>query len=162
MRDFRECRPYIEYLLAEHRRLHQMLLRADRSIAHGKETIGGKDGMLTLRTLQKIRHELARHFEAEEEGGCLEEALAFCPQMAPEMAQIMAEHPRLLAELDRLIIEAADDAGKVRNRVLLRRDFDEFCRDLEAHERAENELLRRGFGMHAEDEPLRIDTANML
>jgi len=143
MRDYEECQPYIDKLLVEHRRLRQMLREAQEAIAGG----GGDPSAAVeaVLVLTNIRDELAHHFAEEEEGGCLEEAVLRCPQLAGETRRIEAEHPRILAGLDGLIAQAKKGMRTPRDRAALAQKFDHVCQEVHAHEAAENRLLRQGF-----------------
>jgi len=146
MRDYEECRPYINHLLAEHRRLHGMIGRARAAVRQ----MNGPDQDAKLQhvaqTLEQVRAELAQHFKEEEQGGCIEEAVSLCPRLAGGANRIEVEHPQLLAELDRLIAECKDGPEDFATRIAVERDFDELCAQLHAHEAAENALLREAFG----------------
>jgi len=146
MRDYNECRFYVEHLIREHRRLHRMLRLARAAIVG----TGGPDGDTTfadiVRILRQVREELAHHFAEEEAGGCLDEAVSQCPSLSAEARRIEAEHPQLLDSVDRLIAQALDCDQSFEKQVALKRGFDELCRQLVAHETAENVLLRKGFG----------------
>ena len=146
MRDYEECRPYINHLLAEHRRLHGMLGRARAAVRQ----MNGPDHDATLkdvaRILEQVRSELSQHFKEEEQGGCMEEAVSRCPRLADDASRIEREHVQLLAELDRLIAECKDGPENFATRIAVERDFDELCAQLHAHEAAENALLRDAFG----------------
>jgi hypothetical protein len=141
-----ECQTYVDHLLAEHRRLHTLLRLARSAVLQS----GGPDRDATtddiLRLLQRIRDELMRHFAEEEAGGCLEEAVSRCPRLSAQAGRIQAEHPELLAELDAVIAHAADCDQTVQSRLAFERHFDSLCERLHAHEAAENDLLRQGFG----------------
>lgn len=146
MRDFEEGRCYVEHLLAEHRRLHRLIQQARTSIVLS----GGPDGDSSFadvaQILRGLRKELEHHFAEEEGGGCLDEAVSRCPRLSAEVRRVESEHSELLAEVDRLIAEATDCNCHVEGRVALQRDFDNLCRQLHAHEAAENNLLAQGFG----------------
>jgi len=146
MRDYNECQPYVDHLLAEHRRLHAMLHQARSVIVQS----GGPDRDASLAdvaaTLRHLREELKHHFAEEEEGGCLDEAVSRCPRLSAEAKRIEAEHPELLLEIDCLIAQAQDGDQSVENRIALEKSFSDLCQQLHAHEAAENALLRQGFG----------------
>ena len=148
MRDYEDCRPYIDHLLAEHRRLHGMLHRARSAIVQS----GGPDRDASLadivQDLHRIRGELAHHFADEESGGCLDEAVCRCPRLSAEAKRIEAEHPELLLEIDRLIAQALDGDQSVANRIAIERGFDHLCGQLCAHEAAENRILSQAFGVN--------------
>jgi len=103
------------------------------------------------RVLRQVRGELEHHFAQEESGGCLDEVVSRCPSLSAEARRIEAEHPQLLESVDRLIAQARDSDQSVEKRVALWRGFDELCRQLDAHETAENAMLRKGFGVDVND-----------
>ena len=146
MRDYEECRPYINHMLAEHRRLHGMLGRARAAVRQ----MNSPDHDATLgdlaTVLRQVRLELAQHFSEEEQGGCIEEAVSRCPRVAGDAKRIEIEHVQILAELDRLIAKCMDGPESYAVRFEVDHDFEELCAQLNAHEKAENELMRAAFG----------------
>jgi hemerythrin len=150
MRTYDECKAYVDYLVAEHRRLHRLLLHARKTIA-GSADAGERDWtQKVIKVLRDLRGTLQCHFADEEEGGCLDEAVSFQPALSADVNRIEAEHPRLLAEVDRLIAQAEDGGTTPADHLALTTAFDELCRELHTHEAAENEVLRRGFGVNLE------------
>lgn len=142
-----ECRVYVDHIIAEHRRLHRMLRTARAAIVASHSPDRDAQPEDIARILRQVREELAHHFREEEAGGCLEEAVSRHPSLATEEQRIEAEHPQLLEAVDRQIALALDSDGTVEKRVALERGFDDLCRQLDAHEAAENVLLRKGFGI---------------
>jgi hypothetical protein len=152
MRDFEECQPYVDHLTAEHRRLHTMLRQARGAIVQ----CGGPDrdatGNDVVRVLRRVRDELACHFAQEESGGCMNEAVSRCPRLSLEVQRIEAEHSELLAELDRVLAQALDLDDSVQSRIAFENAFDNLCRQIHAHEAAENVILSQGFGTNINGE----------
>lgn len=146
MRDYNECRPYIEHLMAEHRRLHRLLRQTRVSIVQSSGPDGDASFADVARVLQNLRGELAHHFAEEEAGGCLDEAVSRCPNLSAELRRIETEHPEMLAAVDRLIAQAQGCDCNVQDRIALSLAFDNLCRQLDAHEVAENKVLKQGFG----------------
>lgn len=149
MRDDSECRSYVNHLLLEHRRLHGLLRDARRALA--------ADGLRKSPTecadvLRRVRDELKSHFAEEEGGGCLAEAVSRCPALSAEVQTIEAQHPALLLRLERLLAEVAECDSSAQCRVETLLAFDDLLRELRAHEAAENNILRRGFGTNVVDE----------
>jgi hypothetical protein len=146
MRDYEQCRPYIDHWLAEHRRLHGLMRKAHAAIVQA----GGPDRDATAADvaaiLRRLREELVHHFTEEEAGGCMDEAVSLCPHLADEVKRIEAEHGELLAQMDRLIVLAADLDETVAKRVEFDHALEDLCCQLHAHEAAENAVLRQGFG----------------
>jgi iron-sulfur cluster repair protein YtfE (RIC family) len=140
------CPIYVEHVLAEHRRLHNMLRLARAAIVQS----GGPDRDATtadlVRVFQQVRSELAHHFAEEEGGGCLEEAVSRCPRLSGQARRIEAEHPALLRDLDALIVGAQASEKSVEARQRMEQAFKALCERLHAHEAAENNLLRQAFG----------------
>jgi hypothetical protein len=97
-------------------------------------------------TIRRLRMELVHHFAEEEEGGCLDEAVSRCPRLGPDARRIEAEHQELLAKLESLLAQATDGEISVQDRVALEGAFDDFCRQMRAHEAAESDVLRQAFG----------------
>jgi hypothetical protein len=152
MRDYDECRPFIDHLLAEHRRLHKLIHQARISIVQSGGPDGDESYQGAAHILRNLRGELHQHFVEEEAGGCLDEAVSRCPRLSSDARRLENEHADLLAEVDRLIVQASSCDCHVENRVVLQRDFDNLCRQLHAHEAAENDLLRQGFGANVNGE----------
>lgn len=145
-----ESQTYVSYLLAEHRRLHRMLLQARQTIASAGDAsrTNWKDNLLKL--FRDLRSELQCHFSQEEEGGCLDRAVSFQPHLSLELKQVEQEHPRLLGAIDRLIAQTQDCQCTPADLVALQTEFEDLCRDLQAHEAAENKILSQGFGEEIE------------
>jgi hypothetical protein len=152
MRAYDECRCYVDHLVAEHRRLHRMLRVARNAIMPPTSSTENAPAADIVKLLSEVRVELQHHFTEEEDGGCLEEAVSRCPSLSDEAHHIEAEHPRLLEEIDRLIALARDADQSVQGRIAIAHEFDELCAQLDAHEGAENALLRKGFGVNVNGE----------
>jgi hypothetical protein len=71
--------------------------------------------------------------------------VSFRPLLSPNLKHVEEEHPRLLAAIDSLLAQAKDTQDT--DRLALRSMFDSLCRVLHAHEAAENDILRRGYGV---------------
>ena len=90
-------RSYVEHLLAEHRRLDQLIRNALATLPAWEEAESATFLPGMIAGLAAIRAELVHHFREEEAGGCLEEAVARCPGLSAEVADTQAEHAMLLA-----------------------------------------------------------------
>jgi iron-sulfur cluster repair protein YtfE (RIC family) len=139
MRNCDEAVSYINHMRAQHRRLEQ--------------AIGAIEGRLRMEAtmvpelveqLETLAQEMSHHFQAEEEGGCLEEAVSRLPQLSAKVRQIEEEHPKLQSDVREIIDKAAEIPSD--HSAEVRRMFTEFARRLLAHETAENEVLQTAFG----------------
>ncbi len=153
MRDYEECRTYIDYLANEHRRVNEMLRRAQQMFPNWEEVDVGPWVQRIVHQWWKIRDEIANHFRSEEEGGCLEEAVSRCPCLAQEVAEVMAQHPFLLAKLDSLIHRAARQATPTADWALaIEFQFRKVARDIRDHEERENRIIQQGFSFSLNDD----------
>lgn len=130
------------HILGQHRELHAQLLALRGALASRPEPqrLAG-----VRRMLESLRDHLRCHFEQEEKGGFMEESIARMPRLSASVREVMAEHPRLLAELDGLlerlptgdISQAAWDEA--------RRGFASFADHLLLHERNEHVVVQEGY-----------------
>jgi hypothetical protein len=108
-----------------------------------------------------IRAELTRHFREEEQGGCLEEAVARCPQLSAEVQRILSQHGDLLSDLEGLI-HRCQPGGHPLTAVQMRtleNDVRQLIRAIRTHEARENRVLQRGFSVCLEDEETEEDAS---
>lgn len=137
-----DCQVYSDYLHLEHRQIHEVVTGIEREI-HGGLT-NDRESKVTP-DLEHLRALLMRHFEQEEDGGCLEQAACCCPRLSRAVSQIATEHRSLLAQLDGLIDKVQNGFPKG-NRSDFSRLLADFTRHLDAHDTAENQVLEEAFG----------------
>jgi hypothetical protein len=140
-RNFRDI-----HFIAEHRRVHRMLRLAQNAISASGGATREAPSANFIQVLRQVRDELAHHFAEEERDGYLDVVLRRCPSLLNEVRRIEAEHPQLLTGVDRLIALAMDCDQSVQMLISLAREFDDLCRHFDAHEAAENVLLRKDIG----------------
>jgi len=143
--------PYFEHLLAEHRRLNQLIHQTLKALPEWE--VGGLEWPPRLiENLTAIRQEMARHFREEAQGGCLEEAVAHCPSLSTEVLHIEAEHGRLLADIDDLILKTKRiQQPTPRDAHALGQELRAVVNALRAHEAQETRVIERGFSRHMND-----------
>ena len=132
------------HILAQHRELHEQLMSVRAAL--GVQEPPDRPAILAARTaLRGLSDHLHRHFLQEERGGYLEESITRMPRLSPAVKVVLAEHPVLLAELDRLIetVAAADISPLAWQQA--GRDFECFADHLTAHERNENAVVQDGY-----------------
>jgi hypothetical protein len=146
-------RVYVDHLLAEHRRLDRLVSQTLAALPNW-ESPGSSDWLPAMTAgLIAIRQELSQHFREEEQGGCLEEAVAHCPALSFDVSRVAAEHSQLLGHLDELIVRC----GKLtkptdRDAHILGQELRAVIHKLHAHEAQENQIIQRGFGVCLENE----------
>lgn len=129
-------------LLAEHVELMNMLEETGRAL---QERTAGVEAIATL--LARLGDRLVKHFALEEEGGYFSEALLCAPQLISKANQLLAQHPYLCAQAERLKadLENRDFAGQDWWQQTWAR-FCEFRDELMKHEKSENRLLQEAYG----------------
>lgn len=138
---FNEHAAFIAAFQAEHREmggLVQTLRRVfDDAQAWSPEAlIEGTEALAALTT--HLRH----HFEQEEEGGYLEEALSAAPRFSQEAALLVAQHPVMLRQANQALefARSVDDAAAWQT---LKNDVKSLIAAMIAHETAENKIVRQ-------------------
>lgn len=138
MRDFQECQAFVEHLRGEHEQIHQAVASVKRDLLR----VDPPCEPTTMRDhLSRLRHTLVEHFNEEEQGGCLEEAVSCAPHLSSDVAKIENEHASILKLLDQLIKRSDDCAVQD-----YRESFRRFATILQAHEASENRILHTAFG----------------
>lgn len=131
----------LEHLLVQHRDLHARLqtLRAAFSDPANRGSVDLRAALGDLRTI------LQEHFVQEEAGGFIEESIARIPRLASAARDVMAEHPRLLDELDGLLESLSVLDISPAGWRSARERFNAFADHLLAHERNEHAVVQDGY-----------------
>jgi len=132
------------HLLGQHRDLHARLLalRADFAPEHD----AGHAPVKAIRDrLLELRDHLREHFVQEEQGGFLEESIARMPRLSVAAREVVADHPRLLAELDTLLDKLPAQDVRDASWDEAAHGFAAFTEHLLAHERNENAVVQQGY-----------------
>lgn len=132
------------HLLGEHRELHAAIGAVRCLLSKGPIAPAGCADELVA-ALNALRNHLQSHFEQEEQGGFLEESIVRIPRLSKAVAAILADHPRLLAELDAMIDSLPTGGMPVDAWRSCETSFDKFARHLVAHERSENSIVQEGY-----------------
>lgn len=149
-----DCRAFLVHWKSAHRQLHDVV-RGVRDILnepapqsleaiHASWANGGSAPLPSAADLKAqlshLRDELSRHFDEEEAGGCIEEAVSRLPGLASEARRVEQQHPTLLAHLDHML--RLVDSGRLSD---MRLAFAEFDEELRSHERLEDRIIEHGF-----------------
>ena len=131
------------HLLGQHRDLHARLLALRADFAATATHAPPLDAI--RHRLTDLRDHLCDHFDQEEQGGFLEESIARMPRLSVAAREVMAEHPRLLTELDALVkkLPAQDVRDDSWDEAVY--GFAAFANHLLAHERNENAVVQQGY-----------------
>lgn len=95
--------------------------------------------------LEELQTHLEKHFEIEERGGYLAEALQAAPRFTKKAETLKDQHPEFRTQLTELIeLTSTEDDPRAAFQELLEK-FHAFTNALWQHESAENEILQRAF-----------------
>ena len=139
---------YVQHMQSEHLKVDQLIRRTLAAVPTWEEP-DAADWLPRMRNgLVQIHTELAHHFREEEQGACLEEAVARRPQLSSEVQRIGKQHDELLARLSELI-DRCQCCSKLtaQQSKAIEQELREVVRDLRAHEALENKIMQEGFGV---------------
>lgn len=144
---------YVEHMLAEHRRLDQLIRRTLAAVPSWEELDTAEWLPRMKRGLSAIQAELSHHFRDEEQGGCLEEAVERCPHLSQEVQKIEAQHDEILARLSELADRCQCNARLTPQQARsLEQELRQIVRELRTHEALENKVMQEGFGVCLQSE----------
>ena len=138
------------HVLAEHRDLFHLMHSVQSRLAMTGPPSPERRADV-LESLHHLREHLGDHFAQEELGGFLEEAMTRMPRLSAAVRSIVAQHPALLAELDRVIDEltivekSGGGAAGAKSWPAAVHAFEAFAAHMAAHERSENTVVQEGY-----------------
>ena len=132
------------HILGQHRELHAQLIAARAAFGEAMPPDAAEVAS-TRAMLRGLREHLRGHFEQEERGGFMEESIARMPRLSGMVRDVMADHPRLLGELDALLESLSAQDISRDAWTAARRGFATFADHLVAHERNENAVVQEGY-----------------
>jgi len=141
-----EVNPYYAQARSEHRELHSAIERIHQVLDETREIDASIQRISEVTALiTALRDRLARHFEQEENGGYLEEAVMRVPQIAPQALILQRQHGEFLSAANAMLDHALSPDAAPSVWANLKADYITFAKKLNAHEAAENALLSRAF-----------------
>ncbi len=151
MRSLEECHAYVAHMNVEHREIHDKVGRVRETLEECLNNPGGNDRTAEFAAeLEDLRGRLEHHFQEEELGGCLEEAVSHNPHLANAARTTVAEHGMLAAMLTQIIVNTSVAKANAELTETVAPEFDRFARFLANHEEAENRILQDAFGCSIE------------
>jgi len=132
------------HVLAEHRDLFNLMHSVQAAFAAAGPPTPERRA-LVLESLHMLRDHLGDHFAQEERGGFLEEAMTRVPRLSSAVRSVVAQHPALLAELDRMIEALEIVTAGADSWPRAAHAFEVFATHMVAHERNENAVVQEGY-----------------
>ena len=139
-------RGWADHVEAEHRQFGRMINEIRHAFEASVEPAGVAAAVAGARDkLTVFNQQMRAHFEMEEDGGYMEEAVARLPVLSHNADKLIAEHGILRMAIDHLInhLETAGDSATTWE--ACREEFKRFSAQMATHEANENWLLHEGF-----------------
>ena len=142
--------PRGEILNRQHDEIHLRLARVQLQVVERARQLdcrknAAAERRASVRALAELEAYLVSHFQLEETGGYMSEALQLAPRYHGRAEDLREQHETLACEM-RALCELAEIIGPSREAWSeLERRLARFGRELLAHERAENELTSQIF-----------------
>ncbi|MCC9607452.1 hemerythrin domain-containing protein [Blastopirellula sp. JC732] len=140
------------HLQEEHRQLNEELDELNACCLGQRNCDVQADWNKLRDRVHRLKDNIVHHFREEEEGSCLDEAVARRPTLAAEAREIEQEHPELLAELDGLISWLDQEPAMEATLQNAKQRLNSFADNLRRHEWREDALIRRGVGAFGVDD----------
>jgi hypothetical protein len=129
-----------EEILGEHAQVQQMLLSVRETILERASS-----RQVVREMLDELAQVLLDHFGHEEAGGYFSAALAMAPRLTERAAELVRQHPMLMAQLAALQLHAASRQPSAPWWQQLESGFAAFFDEFSRHEAGENVLLQDAF-----------------
>ena len=129
----------------EHAELRHLIETVKQRIDTARNTKARDTDRDLIQAIKQLCDHVEEHFQREENGGWLEEAVVRAPHLARRLGRLERQHKPLCQRVQRLV--AAAEAGKQGDKWLneFEEKFAKFGRQLLAHETCEERVLQKGF-----------------
>jgi hypothetical protein len=139
-------RGWAEHVEAEHRHFGRMI----HEIRHAFEVPVESGNVAAAAAVARdkltvFNQQMRAHFEMEEDGGYMEEAVARLPVLSHNADKLIAEHAILRMAIDHLVKHLETVGDSATEWYACRDEFTRFAEQIAAHEANENWLLHEGF-----------------
>jgi hemerythrin-like domain-containing protein len=138
---------YLSAMTCEHRHIEQLVRSIQATLDEASTKNRPPEVMNRLLSeVEELETCLTRHFQREEDGGFVEDAVVAAPRFAKEAQELLVEHEQMLTKI-REIVHGARAHAKAHdvNWPAFAADVRNFVRQLKSHEVRENGLLHRAF-----------------
>ena len=140
-----ERNPYYRRSQAEHRELAGMVAHIEDFLSRLNNEASDADwDQLSVLAAELLEH-VSQHFQQEEAGGYLEEAIARLPRLGPQATVLERQHAPLLQRLTEIVQSVYDTDRSAAAWQSWQSEFRKFSRALAAHEQHETALMDEAF-----------------
>jgi hypothetical protein len=134
---------------AEHREMGSRLQRVRHALDDGGDWSGDAAQEATM-AIEALERYLRQHFAQEEEGGYLEQALVAAPRFSSQAAELVRQHPAMLAQAAAALSTAREAASDAARWPVLQRQVQELVSALVAHEQSESTIVQQALNTGVE------------
>lgn len=128
------------HLVAEHSAFQRLLEKIDQILLQRNGTVAEAGDLLA-----QLGDRLVRQFSMEEESGYFADALIHAPQLISRANELVAQHPKMRAQADGLVVEIAGADAEQQWWQETRKRFEAFRQELLKHEQGEDRLLQEAY-----------------
>jgi iron-sulfur cluster repair protein YtfE (RIC family) len=134
-------------MTCEHRHIEQLVRRVEATLHEASTNDRPAEVMKRLLAeVEELELCLTRHFQREEDGGFMEDAIAAAPRFAKEAEGLLDEHDQMLTKARELVHGARAQARSPRTDwAVFVGELRTLIKQLLSHEVRENNLLHRAF-----------------
>ena len=131
---------FFEVMQSEHKELTDLLTEVRAAL-----TADDRDKNQVADLITRLCELVVTHFNHEERGGYMKEALERAPRMASQADLLLDQHEPLLEEVEklRLLVHSGVESASWWTRI--EADFHKFASRLINHEHAENKLVQEAY-----------------
>jgi hypothetical protein len=144
--------PFYAKFVTEHRDLNRLLEAVEKQLSAAGGEHGGEARSVLPETIDDLLAHIERHFEEEEQGGLLDEAICRLPRLGPQVTVVERQHAPLLAQLGQIAKRAKEVGSSAGQWKALADEFRRFAYALRAHEAAENRVAEEALAHGARRE----------
>jgi hypothetical protein len=144
MKNESTCLTFLKKLQVDHRHLDSELLKIRAAFHMALERPrDSAERRHVAQALRVLRDQLERHFQQEENEGCLWEAASYNATLCGAVKQVLGQHPLILNHIDSIIAEVENNETKADWAAPALQGFDNLARVLAEHEQRESMILER-------------------
>ena len=130
---------YLDKVKQDHADLGRLVTKLRGALDEGKDTSA------LAKLLAEMRDELVEHFRLEEDGGYLDDAVAYAPRLTGQAKYLLEQHKELLQLISGLCDAVPLDGPSNINWEQVQAKGDHFVKTLLDHERGENMLVQEAY-----------------
>jgi hypothetical protein len=144
MKNETTCLTFLKQLQVDHHHLDTEVLKIRAAFHKALDRpCGSIERQHVAQSLRVLRDQLRRHFQQEENEGCLWEAASYNTTLCSDVKQVLGQHPLIMDHIDSIVAAVENNSTKADWAVPALEQFDKLARILAEHEQRESIILER-------------------